>query len=101
MLALIPLFPFVGFLVNAFFGRRLPKAVSGGVACLAMVGSFGAALASVWSMRDTMMQFSGVRSNVPSSSPSCPSALAAASSGRTASRPWPLGMARFMAASPE
>ena len=52
MLALIPLFPFVGFLVNAFFGRRLPKAVSGGVACLAMVGSFGAALASVWAMLD-------------------------------------------------
>ena len=37
VLALIPLFPFVGFLINAFFGRRLSKAVSGGVACLAMI----------------------------------------------------------------
>ena len=40
MLALIPLFPFVGFLINAFFGRRLSKAASGGVACLAMIASF-------------------------------------------------------------
>ena len=32
MLLLIPLLPFLGFLVNAAVGRRLPKAVSGGVA---------------------------------------------------------------------
>ena len=32
MLALIPLLPFVGFLVNAFLGRRLPKAASGSLA---------------------------------------------------------------------
>ena len=38
MLLLIPLLPFVGFLVNAFLGRRLPKSVSGGVACLAILG---------------------------------------------------------------
>ena len=38
MLLLIPLLPFVGFLVNAVFGRRLPKTVSGGVACAAMIG---------------------------------------------------------------
>ena len=50
VLALIPLFPFVGFLVNAFFGRRLSKAVSGGVACLAMIASFGVSVASVWQM---------------------------------------------------
>jgi NADH-quinone oxidoreductase subunit L len=40
MLLLIPLLPFLGFVVNAFLGRRLPKAVSGGVACLAIIGSF-------------------------------------------------------------
>ena len=50
VLALIPLFPFVGFLINAFFGRRLSKAASGGVACLAMIASFGASVASVWQM---------------------------------------------------
>ena len=44
VLALIPLFPFVGFLINAFFGRRLSKAASGGVACLAMIASFGASV---------------------------------------------------------
>ena len=31
MLALIPLFPLLGFVVNATFGRRLPKTVSGKV----------------------------------------------------------------------
>ena len=50
MLALIPLLPFVGFLVNASFGRRLPKSISGGVACAAMVAAFGVSLAAVYSM---------------------------------------------------
>jgi NADH-quinone oxidoreductase subunit L len=40
VLSLIPLFPFLGFLVNVTMGRRLPKAVSGGVASLAMLASF-------------------------------------------------------------
>jgi NADH-quinone oxidoreductase subunit L len=40
MLLLIPLLPFAGFLVNTLLGRRLPKLVSGGVACLAMIASF-------------------------------------------------------------
>ena len=40
MLALIPLLPFAGFLVNAVMGKRLPKTVSGGLASLAMLGSF-------------------------------------------------------------
>ena len=35
MLLLIPLLPFLGFVVNAALGRRLPKSVSGGIACLA------------------------------------------------------------------
>ncbi len=48
MLALIPLLPFAGFLINAAFGRRLPKSVSGGVATGAMGLAFGIAIASVW-----------------------------------------------------
>jgi NADH-quinone oxidoreductase subunit L len=40
MLLLIPLLPLVGFLINAFLGRRLPKVVSGGIACLVMIASF-------------------------------------------------------------
>jgi NADH-quinone oxidoreductase subunit L len=40
MLLLIPLLPFVGFVINAFLGRRLPKSVSGAIACLAVIGSF-------------------------------------------------------------
>jgi NADH-quinone oxidoreductase subunit L len=50
MLLLIPLLPFLGFLVNAFAGRRLPKAVSGGVAVGAMFLSFAAAAAAAWSL---------------------------------------------------
>jgi NADH-quinone oxidoreductase subunit L len=40
VLSLIPLLPFVGFLVTSMLGRRLPKAVSGGVASAAMLASF-------------------------------------------------------------
>src|SRR5688500_11656937 len=40
MLLLIPLLPFAGFVINAVLGRRLPKSVSGGLACLAIIGSF-------------------------------------------------------------
>ena len=40
MLALIPLLPFGGFLVNAFLGKRLPKSVSGGLATGVMAISF-------------------------------------------------------------
>src|SRR3954453_23352183 len=47
MLLLIPLFPFIGFLVNAAAGRRLSKSVSGLVAVAAMVASFAVALMSV------------------------------------------------------
>ncbi len=50
MLALIPLLPFAGFLVNAFLGKRLSKSLSGGVACLAMLAAFGVSLSSVVSM---------------------------------------------------
>jgi NADH-quinone oxidoreductase subunit L len=47
MLLLIPLLPFVGFLVNASLGRRLPKSVSGLVACLAIIASFVVSLTAV------------------------------------------------------
>ena len=48
MLLLIPLLPFLGFLVNAGVGRRLRKPVSGAVACGAMGGSFAVSVLSVW-----------------------------------------------------
>jgi NADH-quinone oxidoreductase subunit L len=51
MLVLIPLLPLLGFVVNAFFGRRLTKAVSGGVACLAMLGSFAVSVMAVLAAR--------------------------------------------------
>jgi NADH-quinone oxidoreductase subunit L len=50
VLALIPLFPLLGFLVNAFFGRRLRKAVSGGIACAVMLASFAVSVLAVWRM---------------------------------------------------
>jgi NADH-quinone oxidoreductase subunit L len=45
---LIPLLPFLGFLVNASVGRRLSKTASGGVACGVMIASFLISLAAVW-----------------------------------------------------
>ncbi len=40
MLLLIPLLPFVGFLVNASVGRRVTKGTSGAVACGTVIASF-------------------------------------------------------------
>src|SRR5262245_20241882 len=40
MLLLIPLLPFVGFLVNASLGRRVSKRTAGAVACGAMIAAF-------------------------------------------------------------
>jgi NADH-quinone oxidoreductase subunit L len=51
MLLLIPLLPFVGFLINLFLGRRLPKAVSGGIACLAMIAAFGVSVLAFLGMQ--------------------------------------------------
>jgi NADH-quinone oxidoreductase subunit L len=48
MLLLIPLLPFVGFLLNASLGRRISKAAAGAVACGAMAASFAVSLAAVW-----------------------------------------------------
>jgi NADH-quinone oxidoreductase subunit L len=45
---LIPLLPFIGFLINASLGRRLPKSVSGSVACAVMLGAFGVSVRSVF-----------------------------------------------------
>src|SRR3954470_9343983 len=50
MLALIPLLPLVGFLINSLLGKRLPKTISGGVACLAMLASLAVSAISVWTV---------------------------------------------------
>ena len=47
MLALIPLLPFGGFLVNAFVGKRLPKSISGGLATVVMAIAFVIAVMQV------------------------------------------------------
>ena len=47
-LYLIPLLPFLGFLINAAIGRRLSKAVSGLLATGVMAASFGVAASVVW-----------------------------------------------------
>jgi NADH-quinone oxidoreductase subunit L len=48
MLLLIPLLPFAGFTINVFLGKRLPKSISGGLACLAMIGAFVVSVVSAW-----------------------------------------------------
>ncbi len=50
MLLLIPLLPFVGFLLNAGLGRRLSKPAAGAIACGTMFGSLLVSLASVWQL---------------------------------------------------
>jgi NADH-quinone oxidoreductase subunit L len=37
---LIPLFPLLGFLINAFFGKKISKGLSGGIASLSILASF-------------------------------------------------------------
>ena len=53
MLLWIPLLPLIGFLVNSLIGRRLPREISGGLASLAMAGSF---VVSVLAVRDMLAQ---------------------------------------------
>ena len=48
MLLAIALLPFLGFLVNASVGRRLSKALSGGIACAAILASFVIAVVGVF-----------------------------------------------------
>lgn len=50
MLLLIPLLPFLGFLINATVGRRWSKSLSGGIATAAMAMSFGVAAMQVWQL---------------------------------------------------
>src|SRR3954454_12073531 len=50
MLIWIPLLPLLGFLINTVAGRRLPKAISGGVASLAMLGAFGVSVVAFWTL---------------------------------------------------
>jgi len=50
MLLLIALLPLLGFLINASLGRRVPKSVSGPLACAAMIGSFAVSCAAVWQL---------------------------------------------------
>jgi NADH-quinone oxidoreductase subunit L len=50
MIALIPLFPLLGFAINASMGPRLPKAVSGGLASLVMLASFAVSVMVVWQL---------------------------------------------------
>src|SRR5262249_62010745 len=57
MLALIPLLPLAGFVINAFLGRRLPKTVSGGLACLAMLGAFAVSVLAVLQARGAPEHF--------------------------------------------
>jgi NADH-quinone oxidoreductase subunit L len=50
VLSLIPLFPLLGFLVNAGLGTRVSKTISGGVACLSMLASFAVSALAVWGL---------------------------------------------------
>ena len=50
MLLLIPLLPFLGFVINASLGQRLSKPVSGGLACLAMIAAFAVSVTSTIAM---------------------------------------------------
>ncbi|MBI3517939.1 MAG: NADH-quinone oxidoreductase subunit L [Bacteroidetes bacterium] len=40
LVALIPLFPLLGFLINGFFGKKISKGLSGTIASLAVLASF-------------------------------------------------------------
>jgi NADH-quinone oxidoreductase subunit L len=64
MLALVPLFPFLGFVVNSTMGRRLSKGVSGGLASLAMVASFLVAASSVWQLAGMAPAQRGVQQTI-------------------------------------
>jgi NADH-quinone oxidoreductase subunit L len=50
VLALIPFFPLLGFVINATLGRRLSKSISGGLASGWMLGSFAVSVLAVWQL---------------------------------------------------
>jgi NADH-quinone oxidoreductase subunit L len=37
---LVPLFPLIGFIINGFFGKKMSKGMSGGIACISILASF-------------------------------------------------------------
>src|SRR5213083_183849 len=51
MLLFIPLLPLLGFCINSLLGRRLPKTVSGGIACLVMLGAFAVSVMAALAAR--------------------------------------------------
>lgn len=40
LIALVPLFPLIGFLINGFFGKKMSKGLSGAIAALSILASF-------------------------------------------------------------
>jgi NADH-quinone oxidoreductase subunit L len=50
VLLLIALLPFVGFLINAGFGRRISKAASGAVACGTIFAALAVSVTTVWQL---------------------------------------------------
>lgn len=40
LIALVPLFPLLGFAINGLFGKKLSKGLSGGIACISVLASF-------------------------------------------------------------
>src|SRR5246127_1464295 len=40
LIGLVPLFPLIGFLINGFFGKKMSKGMSGGIACVSVLASF-------------------------------------------------------------
>ncbi|MCC7301708.1 MAG: NADH-quinone oxidoreductase subunit L [Bacteroidia bacterium] len=49
---LIPVFPLLGWAVNAFFGGKMSKGISGAVACLAVLASFAVSLGVFFELLD-------------------------------------------------
>jgi NADH-quinone oxidoreductase subunit L len=45
---IIPALPFIGFLINGIFGRKLPKAVIGLIAVLSTISPGSRAASSPW-----------------------------------------------------
>lgn len=44
LVGLVPLFPLIGFLINAFFGKKISKALSGAIASVSVLAAFAVSL---------------------------------------------------------
>ncbi len=44
LIGLVPLFPLLGFIINGFFGKKMGKGLSGAIASIAILASFGLAV---------------------------------------------------------